>query len=238
MDIGLDQLVRSLLTLNSQLAVVSNNIANTSTDRYKTDTLTIRSFSDYYVQELYGSEKENLFDLNSCTDFTQGEMYESDINDIALDKNGFIQVMYKDNLYYSRGGSFDIGTDGYLVDQHGAYIMGTQGRIYAADQDVEISEAGTVTVAGTYADTIETVDFADYTELQKIGFDYYAASENAVTVESQAKIKQGYSEGSNVSITEEYLKMMDISNKYETSQAVIQILDEMNGKTVNTIAAF
>ena len=37
---------------------------------------------------------------------------------------------------------------------------------------------------------------------------------------------------------DEYLRMIEMSKKFETGQAVIQILDEINGKAVNNIAVF
>ncbi|MFA5341712.1 MAG: flagellar hook-basal body complex protein [Clostridia bacterium] len=238
MEIGLQQLGKSLLSLNTQFSVISNNIANSVTDRYKGDTLTVRSFSDYFIQEDHESNKEKLFDLSINTDFTQGELYESDASSFALDGNGFITVRYQDNTYYSRGGALNVDNEGYLVDQHGAYILGSGGMIFADTKDISISSDGNVLLDGIYADTLQVVDFEDYSRVSKTGMDYYSLKEGAVIIDTDAKIKQGYSEKSNVSMTNEYLRMMDISNKFETNQVVIQILDEMNGKTINTIAAF
>ena len=81
-------------------------------------------------------------------------------------------------------------------------------------------------------------NFRDYNELTKIEKDYYTSNQATINLQGQTEIKQGYSEKSNVSITNEYLKMMEISKKFETSQAIIQILDEMNGKAINSIAMF
>ena len=238
MDIGLQQLGKSLLATNSHLAVISNNIANSATDRFKSDTLSIRSFSDYFIHEDHISNKENLYEITTHTDFTSGEIYKRNSNDFALDGNGFIAVIYNDNLCYSRGGSFNVDADGYLVDQHGSYILGTQGNILVNNANVEISKDGTVTLDGIYADTIEISDFEDYRLVNKTGKDYYVAEQGANVLQSNTNLLQGYSEKSNVSITSEYLRMIEMSKKFETGQAVIQILDEINGKAVNNIAIF
>ncbi|NLF37773.1 MAG: hypothetical protein GX584_11555, partial [Clostridiaceae bacterium] len=119
---------------------------------------------------------------------------------------------------------------------HGSYILGTQGNILVNNANVEISKDGTVTLDGIYADTIEIVDFEDYRLVNKTGKDYYVAEQGANVLQSNTNLLQGYSEKSNVSITSEYLRMIEMSKKFETGQAVIQILDEINGKAVNNIA--
>lgn len=238
MEVGLEQLGKSLLMLNSRFAVVSNNIANSVTDRYKNDTLTVKSFSDFFVQEQYNSNKENLFNLNIHTNFSQGELYKTKKNDIALSETGFIRVINNEEVCYSRGGSFNVNAQGYLVDQHGSPILGTNGRISVNGAEIEIASNGSVIADGIYLDTMEVVDFVDYSNLSKIGKDYYKADQYATITDSEAEIKQGYSEKSNVSVTNEYLKMMELSKSFETGQAVIQILDELNGRIINSIAVF
>lgn len=237
MDLGLQQLGQSLLVYNSQLALVSNNLANTVTDRYKRDSLTVQSFSDYYIQEEYKSEKKYQYSINTYTDFSQGEIYKTKENDFAIDGRGFIRVEHNGIMSYSRGGSYQVDQLGYLRDQHGGFIQGRNGNIFLGDDGFILREDGSLVQNNIVVDQILLYDFFDYNDLSKSVLDYYVSEQDPI-VANDSLIRAGHSEKSNVNMSEEYLKMMDISRKFETSQTVIQIMDEMKGKIINGIAVF
>ena len=236
MNAGLLQLGNSLLSYERQMAVISNNISNADTNRYKNDTLTTKSFVDYFVEEVENREKNVHLEYATNTSFTQGLLEGvSDNNQFAIDGEGFIEVSLNGNQVYSRGGKLASNEEGFLVDSNNNLVMGENGPIQVTDNQFVVSTNGVVESSNSIAGKIKLVSFTNNSGLSKLGDDYYLNSSNQQIVESQAKLKQGYVEKSNTDITNEYLRMMEISRMYETNQKVVQILDDIYGKAANDI---
>ncbi|MBN2853886.1 MAG: flagellar hook-basal body complex protein [Clostridia bacterium] len=234
MNAGILQLGNSLLSYEKQLAVISNNIANADTDRFKNDTLVVKTFADYYIEQINKDMGKADLTKEVYTSFSQGIIEKSsDENEIAIDGKGFMVVSVNNSDVYSRGGSISKNLDGFLADENGNLIVGENGPIKIAGDTFLIETNGKVVSDEETAGYIKLIDFSDYSGLQKMGNDYYANSSNQQLIDSNAKVKQGYAEKSNADMTNEYLRMMEISRLYETNQKTIQIIDEINGKAAN-----
>lgn len=233
MNAGILQLGNSLLSYEKRLAVISNNIANADTDRFKNDTLIVKTFADYYIEQVNKDMAKAELSKEIYTSFSQGVIEKSsDENEIALDGKGFIAVSVNNSEVYSRGGKISRNLDGILTDENNNPIIGVNGPISVSGNDFRIEADGKVVSDEETAGYLKIVDFNDYSSLQKMGNEYYTSS-SGQTVESNAKVKQGYAEKSNADMTNEYLRMMEISRLYETNQKTIQIIDEINGKAAN-----
>ncbi|MGN0650709.1 MAG: flagellar hook-basal body complex protein [Oscillospiraceae bacterium] len=132
--------VSGLKTHQQRMDVIGNNIANVNTTGYKTNVVT---FSDIYYQTkrtpsgttstLGGVNPRQVgygVQMNTTTpNMTQsGFNYSDSIYDLALDGEGFFQLMDgAGNLLYTRAGVFNVDEEGYLVNANGFHVLGVSG---------------------------------------------------------------------------------------------------------------
>lgn len=132
--------VSGLKTHQQRMDVIGNNIANVNTVGFKTSVVT---FADIYYQTKktasgatsslgginprqvgYGVKMSTTTPNMSQSGFT----YSDSIYDLAIDGEGFIQLMDgSGNLLYTRTGSFSIDDQGYLVNSSGYHVLGVSG---------------------------------------------------------------------------------------------------------------
>ncbi len=132
--------VSGLKTHQQRMDVIGNNIANVNTTGYKTNVVT---FADVYYQTKrspsgatatlggvnpmqtgYGVKMNSTTANMSQSGFT----YSDSIYDMALDGEGFFQLMDgAGNLLYTRAGVFNIDEQGYLVNASGYHVLGISG---------------------------------------------------------------------------------------------------------------
>lgn len=103
------------------------------------------------------------------------------------------------------------------------------------DQDFGINQAGFIYQNDQLVGQIGVVDFENYDFLSKYGENMYDLVDGGQAVQSDAVVKQGYIEGSNVNIVDEMLSMITISRAYESNQKMIQTFDGMLDKAVNQV---
>jgi flagellar hook protein FlgE len=111
------------------LSVISNNLANMNTVAYKTMT---PEFSDLLYEQLGSTGAGNPVQIGlgtqvsaTDTDFTQGNIQSTGVpSDVAIEGDGFFQVESGGVSMYTRDGDFSINSQGQLVTQDGANVMG------------------------------------------------------------------------------------------------------------------
>ena len=146
--------VSGLKTHQQKMDVIGNNIANVNTTGYKASVVT---FADIYYQTkrtpsgatatLGGVNPRQVgygVKMNTTTNnMTQsGYTYSDSIYDMALDGEGFFQLMDGEgNLFYTRAGVFNIDEQGYLVDSNGYHVLGISGDSEGQNPGSEIIRA-------------------------------------------------------------------------------------------------
>ena len=146
--------VSGLKTHQQRMDVIGNNIANVNTTAYKSNVTT---FADVYYQTkrtpsaatatLGGVNPRQVgygVKMNSTTaNMTQsGFTYSDNIYDIAIDGEGFFQVMDgSGNIFYTRAGVFNIDESGYLVNANGYHVLGVTGDSTGQEASSEIIRA-------------------------------------------------------------------------------------------------
>lgn len=116
---------------SSNLEVIGNNIANSSTYGAKASRA---EFSDMYANALNGAGRFSIgIGVNVSTvaqQFSQGAINATDNGmDLAINGNGFFQLSDEKNPpVYTRNGQFKVDDSGYIVNNDGLKLLG-----YAAD---------------------------------------------------------------------------------------------------------
>jgi flagellar basal-body rod protein FlgG len=245
----------------TNMSVVSNNLANVNTTGFKRSNAV---FQDLLYQNLRqaGGQTSQDTQLPSglmlgtgtrivATEklYTQGNIIQSQNPlDVAVQGRGFFQVLLPDGtLAYTRDGSFQMDSQGQLVTSTG-YQVQPAITIPDAAQSVTIGKDGTVSVslAGqsspTQVGSLQLADFVNPAGLQPIGENM--AVETASSGSPQTGTPglnglgttlQGSLESSNVNVVEELVNMIESQRAYEMNSKAVQSADEMLRFIVNNV---
>ena len=113
---------------NSDLGVISNNIANASTTGFKTSRA---EFADVYATSLLGAGGNAIglgVTLAGVTqEFGQGNInFTNNSLDLAINGGGFFQLSRDGALEYTRSGAFQVDREGFIVSNGGLRLQGFQ----------------------------------------------------------------------------------------------------------------
>jgi flagellar basal-body rod protein FlgF len=224
----------------TQLDMITQNIANANTAGYKKDAL---SFKDYLFQQEPSTEPDGrvMSDYGTAkTDLSNGNTVKTgNVLDVAIEGSGFFAL---EGNRYTRRGDFKKNSEGYLTTYDGIKVLGQGGPISLPEDSVEISVdlEGKISVlqAGgtlpTEIDTIKVVDFGPDVNLTKAGNGLFTPA-NAAGSPSNAAVKQGYLETSNVDVVKEMVAMIEGMREFETYQRAIRMFDSATSQVTNEL---
>jgi len=237
----------------TQMDVISNNLANVSTNGFKRSRAV---FEDLLYQTVRqpGAQSSQQTELPSglqlgtgvrpvATEriFTQGNLQETgNDKDVAIQGDGFFQVLLPDGTTaYTRDGSFQTDNQGQLVTSSG-YVVQPAITIPADAQKITIGRGGTVSVtqpgntAATQVGTLQLATFINPAGLESKGENLFvetaaSGSPNTNTPGSNGAglLVQGYTETSNVNVVEELVNMIQTQRAYELNSKAITTSDQM-----------
>jgi flagellar basal-body rod protein FlgF len=227
--------------MQTQLEMISQNLANANTAGYKKDTL---AFKDHLLQTGAGTGPDgrdmsdysgSKIDMSSGTSVKTGNTL-----DVALEGDGFIAL---EGNRYTRRGDLKKDGNGYLTTHDGIKVMGTGGPISLPEDSTQINIdlEGKVSVvqAGnslpTEIDTIKIMNFSPDAGMTEAGDGMYTFSGEGT--QSTATVKQGYIETSNVDAIKEMVRMIDTMREFESYQKAIQMFDNATSKVTNQLGS-
>ena len=253
---GLYTAVSGLITQEAKMDVITNNMANTNTTGFKSNDLKIKKFDDVLLQsyDRLNGKKATIGSISlgsrideTTTSFEQGSIDSTgNQTDFSLNGSGFFTVQRNNGTtnqkYYTRDGHFHADTKGTLVTDSGDTVLDTNGNAINVGLNTFSSDAaGNITI-GANANTVKlaVVDFntnltpnAQYKKLIKVGDNLYTSTD--VPQASNASVKQGTLEKSNVNVISQMVDMMNTMRTFETNQKVVQAMDQTLGKAVNEV---
>jgi len=239
-----------------QLDVISNNLANVSTNGYKRSRAV---FEDLLYQTLRqpGAASSQQTTIPSgltlgtgvrpiATEhiFTQGSLQKTENTlDLAINGQGFFQIQMPDGtLAYTRDGSFQMDSTGQIVTASG-YPLSPAITLPSNMISMTVSRDGIVSVvtagatAATQVGTVQLASFVNVGGLQSVGENLYVetASSGTPTPNTPGSngtglLNQGYVETSNVNVAEELVSMIQTQRAYELNSKAIQTSDAMLGR--------
>jgi flagellar basal-body rod protein FlgG len=253
-------MIRSLWTSKTGLEgqqfnvdVISNNLANVSTNGFKRQRAVFEDLL-YQVVRQPGAQSSQLNQVPSGLQlgtgvrpvatarvFTNGNLQQTGNQfDVAINGQGFFQVLLPDGtLAYTRDGSFQLDNQGNVVTSSG-YVVQPGITIPANTVSVTIAADGTVSavVAGsqiaTQIGTIQLANFINPGGLQARGENLYmetassgAPQVNQPTTNGMGSLNQFSVETSNVSVTEELVNLITAQRAFEINSRSIQSSDQM-----------
>ncbi|SES69835.1 flagellar basal-body rod protein FlgG [Nitrosomonas marina] len=237
----------------TKMDVISNNLANVSTNGFKRARAV---FEDLLYQTVRqpGAQSSQQTQLPSglqlgvgvrpvATEsiFTQGNLQQTgNPRDIAIQGEGFFQVLMPDGTTaYTRDGAFQSDINGQFVTSSG-YVIQPSITIPPNTLSITVGRDGTVSalVPGSatpiQVGNIQIASFINPAGLQKIGENLYlptassgVANPNAPGTNGLGLLNQGFVETSNVNVVEELVGMIQTQRAYEINSKSIETSDQM-----------
>ncbi len=237
----------------TRLNVVSNNLANVSTNGFKRSRAVFEDLLYQNVRQVGAQTSQDTIlpsGLSLGTGVrtvateklhTQGNIIQTDNSlDVAIQGRGFFQIQRPDGqIAYSRDGSFHLDAQGQLVTSNG-YLVQPGIAIPENARSITIGVDGvvTVTVPGSaqpnQVGALQLADFINPAGLEPVGENLFL--ETAASGAPQAgtpgqqglgTVLQGNVESSNVNAVEELVNLIETQRAYEMNSKAISTTDQM-----------
>jgi flagellar basal-body rod protein FlgG len=243
----------------TQMDVISNNLANASTTGFKASRA---SFQDLMYQNEGQPGSQTTEQTQSPSGlllgtgvkvvgseklFTQGAVTQTGNSlDLAVNGNGFLQVSLPDGtVAYTRDGSLHEDSTGQLVTADG-YPLVPSITLPANVNNVTIGTDGTVSVTSngsttpTTVGTMQLANFINPAGMQAMGQNLYLETESSGAAQTgqpgingMGTIAQGSLESSNTNTVEEMVNMIEAQRTYEMNSKSISAVDDMLQFVIN-----
>ncbi|MDD5031065.1 MAG: flagellar basal-body rod protein FlgG [Rhodoferax sp.] len=236
-----------------QLDVISNNLANVSTNGFKRASAVFEDLMYQNLRQVGANSTEQstlptglqiglgVRTVATSRSFAQGNLQQSSNKlDVAIQGDGFFQVTLADgSTAYTRDGAFQVNASGTLVTATGLSVANGV-TIPANATAVSIAGDGTVsaTVPGNTTPqqigAIALARFINPAGLSPLGNNLYAesaasgqATAGTPGADGMGALMQGFVETSNVNVVQELVTMIQTQRAYEMNSKAIQTSDQM-----------
>lgn len=251
-----------MLAQQTNVDVISNNIANMNTTAY---TKRRAEFNDLLYQNIRRPGSTSTDDGNVVPSGIQlglgvrtaavyrittgGNLTATDNSlDLAIEGKGYFKIQLPNGKgeAYTRDGSFQRNGDGELVT-HDGYIVQPAITIPEDAIEITVNKSGEILVKQdgetdeVNVGQLELATFANEAGLEAIGDNLYQETEASgdpisdnPNNEGYGSILQGFLETSNVNVVSEITELVSAQRAYEMNSKVIQTADQMLA-TVNQL---
>ena len=231
------------------LEVVANNITNVNTPGFKRSqaqfsALMASASGSARLSPALGGDAAMMLGVSSDAsrpDFSQGAIQQTGKPlDIAIDGNGFIEVMGPSGqVELWRGGSLEVNSDGYLAVAASGLPLKQMISVPADATSVTIGADGVVQVAtgsNTTATAVGQIDIVrpkDMSALTVTADGLYRTQNDSDLLsgvpgeDGAGTIVSGAIEGSNVQLADEMVGLMMLQRAYAANAEVVQAGDQL-----------
>lgn len=233
------------ITLQRELDISANNLANMNTTGYKFEELLVTTQQGAPAYDDPIRNPANFaYDNGVGRDFRQGALQQTGgAYDLAIEGEGaFFTVQTPKGVAYTRDGAFTLGPDGTLQTADGYAVQSDGGPIILDPKKGEavISPDGIVSQAfqGTSerVGKISLVRVANMSDLTKAGNGTYTLKAGAVTQPaSDVTIRQGMLEASNVNPMTEVTHLIQINRAYTQLANIIDQNSQLSKSAIERL---
>jgi flagellar basal-body rod protein FlgG len=247
--------------LQRQMTAITNNLANVNTVGYKRGRVNFQDLSYVNIRQPGAQstqdtklpsglmEGSGVKTVSTQKVFTQGPIQRTDKQlDVAIQGRGFIEVQMPDGTTaYTRDGQFQMDENGRMVTASG-YPLVAGITFQPGTTSVTIGSDGTVSATinnsatATQVGNLQLADFVNPEGLQPIGDNLYmetvssgAAQAATPGTNGLGTLDQNAVEGSNVSVVEEMVNMIETQRAYEMNSKAISTVDNMLQYTAQAV---
>ncbi|MFO1185559.1 MAG: flagellar basal-body rod protein FlgF [Bauldia sp.] len=228
------------LSLQRELDIVANNLANVNTGGFRAGKLRFEEYIMPVAAALTlppGNQTLSYVrDGASMTDFTQGTIeLTGHPFDIALNGSGWFAIQTKNGERYTRNGAFTLDAQGTLVTGIGDQVMTESGPVTFApgETDVSIAPDGTISSSAGSKGKLKIVAFKDETTLLREGESLFSGT-GAQPAEN-VRVVGGAIEKSNVRAVTEITRMIEVTRAYQQIAKIMQDRDQLQQSAIATL---
>ena len=221
------------------LRVTSQNIANVQTPGYRSE-VSVLEFESMARKAALRPAQASV-DLATPTvrvanDFRTGSLQQTDDPwNVALQGDGYFVLSTPSGELVTRRGDFSLDSTGKLVSRDGFAVLGEGGEIKPPDGAPTIDSDGTIHVNGQMIDRLRRVT-VDPTALVSSGDSNFApASSSSLTEGGVSTVKQGFIETSNVTPTDQLLRLMETMRHFDMTQQFVRGASDMLNNAITTL---
>jgi flagellar basal-body rod protein FlgG len=238
----------------TNIATISNNLANASTVGYKKGRAVFEDLFYQNINQPGGQSSQNtqlpsglMLGAGSKVVATQkvhtngNAQTTSNSLDMMIEGDGFFQIMMPDgNIGYTRNGQFTLNAEGTIVTSGSGYALQPQMVIPQDAISITVGNDGEVSVRlrgqqnNQVVGQITTVDFVNPGGLEPVGQNLFLPTgasgepqEGVPGLDGLGDVRQSMLESSNVNVTEELVNMIEAQRVYEMNSKVISAVDKM-----------
>lgn len=233
----MDRLIYTAMTGAKQVAeqqtTVAHNLANVGTGGFRAQIDAFRAMP------VPGGEKPTRAQVQSSTvaaDFTPGAIQQTGrVLDLALPGAGWLSVLGTDGREaYTRSGSLKLGPDGALLTQSGLPVLGEGGPLnLPADVELLIGRDGTISalqpgVSPAVAEQIGRLKLVNPPQAGLARGDdglFRLRSGADAEADPAVRLESGALEGSNVSVVDAMVRMIDLGRQFDTQMSLLKHAD-------------
>jgi flagellar basal-body rod protein FlgG len=230
---GLYSAAAGMAAQQTQLDAISNDLANLSTDGYKSERV---AFSDLLYNDVDIAGTDTTTGAGAKAEVVGRNEAQGSIDDtgspldIAIEGDGYLQVTRSDGQHaLTRDGALSVGADGSLSSSDGD-------RLYppiklpagVKAEEISISSDGTVSAHGKKLGQIKLVTVTAPQHLLSEGSSLLVATKQSGAVHAaKGQIRQGALEESNVDIGNDMAAMVATERSYQLASTAIQTESQM-----------
>ena len=246
---------------DTNMATISNNLANVNTTGFKRDRAVFQDLLYQINRQPGGMNTQNselpsglqlgtgVRVVGTAKQFSQGNLQVTEQPlDLAIDGRGFLRIQLPDGQTgYTRDGQFQLNAAGDVVTPAG-YALQPNINVPANATNVTIGKDGTVSAitddqaAPINLGQITLVNFINPQGLQAIGDNLFKETnssgdptEGEPGLAGLGSLEQGMVESSNVEVVEELVNMITTQRAYEMNSKVVSTADKMLQFITNNI---
>jgi flagellar basal-body rod protein FlgG len=230
----------AMLADTERLKLIGHNLANVSTVGFKRQVGIVTPFAQALLRSGQASAAaESARLMTVYTDHSAGTLARTgNPLDLAIEGDAYFAIDTGQQEAYTRQGTFRLNADGELVTSTGQRVVMASGDVRLTSAVPEIDTQGNIRDNGTLVGQLKLVTIARPNELQQIGDGLYAPANPdtaVVGIADSARVRQGFTEASNVVTMNEMVALLDAVRHFETSQKVLQGYDAMLNRAITDL---
>jgi flagellar basal-body rod protein FlgF len=239
---GIYTAISAMIAGVNKQALKMHNITNLNTPGFKQVFTTLQEFKQTDVSSIMQSGYQKsighiglgVMTAEIQTKFSDGAIHTTNLPfDFAIQGDGFFRIATSEGERYTRDGRFMRDANSSLVTVDGNRVLDSFGKpIQIPDGELNVNSKGDILVNGVLTAQLGIIEFPlPMTQLQKDAGNLFKAIEIPLQMGSYSIIYQGCLEMSNVNLVD----MMISTKTYDAAQRMVQIQDELLGRSISTL---
>jgi len=227
-------------SLQRQLEVVANNIANMDTAGFRGERM---AFAEMVVRPDGAPRREAISfgtDRASYMDERQGGFVATgNPLDLAIQGDGWFSYQTPGGTLYGRDGRLSVDAQGRLVTVDGHPVLDDGGAPVQVPQDggaISVSGDGVVSAGGAAVARLALSRFESAQRLERVSGGLFAAPEGVEALPAAgARVAQGMLERSNVQAVVEMARMIELHRAYDSTAKLVENAHDLQRDAVSRL---